>query len=230
MAPPFKIRGICCIEGCGLIEKSKGWCAKHYQQFYKTHPTYFEQSKEDKRNLPHYMMWFERKQVNLLSEEWLDVRRFVFDITPRPGKNFTLVRLDNSKPFGPANFKWQENLYRKEGENNKDWWARKWAARQLANPGLERRRSLKRYFNITPEQYDEKLKNQNGKCAICGQTETALDGKSGALRRLAIDHNHETNVVRELLCWRCNGTLGRIDESIKLLQAMINYLNKHKDA
>lgn len=53
----------------------------------------------------------------------------------------------------------------------------------------------KQVYGITVEDYDRMFDEQGGVCAICG---------NGTKRRLAVDHNHETGVVRGLLCPRCN--------------------------
>ena len=51
-------------------------------------------------------------------------------------------------------------------------------------------------------------------------------GKSGVLKRLAIDHCHFTGRVRGMLCWRCNGVLGRVADDPNLLLAMVAYLSR----
>ncbi|WP_130418421.1 endonuclease VII domain-containing protein [Edaphobacter modestus] len=52
---------------------------------------------------------------------------------------------------------------------------------------------------ITAEQYEKMLADQNGRCAIC---KTSKFGGMG--KRLHLDHNHETNEVRGLICSGCN--------------------------
>ena len=59
---------------------------------------------------------------------------------------------------------------------------------------------LKYKYGLTPEDYDAKLIEQNGVCAICG--------KPPNKRRLHIDHCHETGRIRGLLCTGCNTRLG----------------------
>ena len=83
---------------------------------------------------------------------------------------------------------------------------------------------LKKKYGIAQEVYNELLKNQDGRCAICGSGETVLDYRTGQVRSLAVDHNHETDKVRGLLCVRCNTVIGRVGEDTSLLQAMIDYL------
>ncbi len=84
---------------------------------------------------------------------------------------------------------------------------------------------LDRKFGITETQYREMLKAQNGVCAICGQPETRT--KFGKPTRLAVDHNHKNNTVRELICFRCNVVIGRIEENALLCDKIKAYLLKH---
>lgn len=222
--PRKKIIGWCTVEGCDRPLKTMGLCQYHYNK--KRLEEKPERAKAGLRGHPFYSLWFERKQAEQLCDEWLDFSTFIIGISPKPEGNYFLLRKTNGL-FGPDNFEWREHLERKRGESKKDWYARKWAARQAANPGMERARSLKRYYGFTVEQYDAIEKAQNGLCAICGQKETTFDGRTGTIRRLSVDHNHTTNKPRELLCWRCNGTIGRVEENTELLQSMIAYLNKH---
>lgn len=84
---------------------------------------------------------------------------------------------------------------------------------------LWRKARLKKY-GLTLEQYDEMLIAQDGGCAICGESESS--GKS-----LSVDHDHKTGQVRELLCRKCNSTLGYMREDPQLLMAAATYLMKH---
>lgn len=87
-----------------------------------------------------------------------------------------------------------------------------------ANPNVRHRaRWLHKYgIDITPEQYDELHDLQAGKCAICGRAEPV----SG--RRLAVDHDHQTGLVRGLLCTKCNTTVGWVEQH----PSLIAYLRK----
>lgn len=86
---------------------------------------------------------------------------------------------------------------------------------------------IKRKYGISLDQYEEMLKNQNGVCAICKEPETFIHPKKNDVYRLAIDHNHDTGEIRELLCRRCNTMLGECKENQFLLLALIEYLKKH---
>lgn len=67
---------------------------------------------------------------------------------------------------------------------------------------------------------------QNGRCAICGQIETAM--RLGKVIHLAVDHNRKTGKVRELLCRNCNVALGHLHEDENRCQSMATYIRKHK--
>ena len=85
---------------------------------------------------------------------------------------------------------------------------------------------LVKTYGITAEQYDEMALFQGGVCAICSRPETAI-GNGGVVKRLAVDHDHETGVVRALLCTKCNVALGAADDSVDRLLAMASYLKEH---
>lgn len=92
-------------------------------------------------------------------------------------------------------------------------------ARALANPEkvarIARNSALKANYGITIDEYDAMFKAQRGKCAVCGE-------KYG--RTLHVDHCHQTNVVRGLLCQKCNMAIGLLQDSVKLLNRAISYL------
>lgn len=83
-----------------------------------------------------------------------------------------------------------------------------------------RKTKLKRDYNLTLEQYELMLKEQNGVCYLCN----ALPNK----KLLAVDHCHKTNKVRKLLCSSCNTALGLFKDNIDVLNKAINYLKENK--
>jgi hypothetical protein len=98
-------------------------------------------------------------------------------------------------------------------------------ARRRANPELEKARSLRESFGLSLEQYQEMHDRQGGKCAICGNPETQMRG--GKVRALAVDHNHSTGRIRELLCSDCNTGIGKLKDDPKVLRQAAEYLEKH---
>lgn len=88
----------------------------------------------------------------------------------------------------------------------------------------DRRSKLKRVYNITLDQYTEMQIAQNFKCAICGSTDPQSKGR----KDLFIDHCHNSNKVRGLLCSKCNMGLGSFQDSTETLEKAILYLNQFK--
>jgi hypothetical protein len=83
---------------------------------------------------------------------------------------------------------------------------------------FQRKQNLKRFRGITLDEYDSMLSLQGGVCAICG---TAAPGGSGAFH---VDHDHNTNKIRGLLCVKCNPALGGFKDSIDILLKAARYL------
>ena len=83
------------------------------------------------------------------------------------------------------------------------------------NPEKNRENHRKYKYGITSDQYNEMVKNQNNKCAICG-IETITPH---------IDHDHITGRVRGLLCFYCNAGIGYLKEDPIILTNAIKYLN-----
>lgn len=81
--------------------------------------------------------------------------------------------------------------------------------------------ALQANFGITRDQYNEILEAQGGVCAICHQKD-----RSG--RRLAVDHDHATGEVRELLCGGCNTGIGNFRENAIALENAAAYIRRHK--
>jgi hypothetical protein len=72
------------------------------------------------------------------------------------------------------------------------------------------------------EEYEKRLWEQDGLCAICGCQQH--DHEKGG--RLYVDHDHDTSQVRELLCHGCNAGLGLFQDDVQRMQNAIEYINK----
>lgn len=84
-----------------------------------------------------------------------------------------------------------------------------------------RERLLAKY-GLTFESYEALLEEQGRRCKICG----ALEGERGR-PMLAVDHDHETGLVRGLLCDPCNRALGMFKDDPEILASAIQYLHAH---
>jgi len=98
---------------------------------------------------------------------------------------------------------------------------------QIQFPGENQTdRDLRKTYGITENQYNKMLESQKGLCAICRKQEV-IKNKDGSVRRLSVDHNHNTKEVRGLLCSNCNHLIGKAKDSIPLLKSAIKYLSEY---
>jgi hypothetical protein len=79
-------------------------------------------------------------------------------------------------------------------------------------------------FGITLEEYQALFEAQNGVCKLCGEEETMRKNHSEEKRMLAVDHDHNTGVVRGLLCARCNVNLGHYEKIKDMIPGFQRYL------
>lgn len=71
-----------------------------------------------------------------------------------------------------------------------------------------------RNYGITLEQVEAMKVLQNNRCAICAAKTTSFH----------VDHHHETNTVRGLLCGSCNRGIGMLQECTTIMLGAIKYL------
>ena len=76
--------------------------------------------------------------------------------------------------------------------------------------------------DMTYERYLSMLDAQNNSCAICNTHQSLLK------RQLSVDHNHDTGEARGLLCDACNGGIGKLKDSILMLEKAIRYLKNYE--
>jgi len=104
-------------------------------------------------------------------------------------------------------------------ECNKDLWG--------PSPEEARAARLRQKYDISLEDYNYLLKEQENECAICHASSTDVS--------LCVDHNHlceseeKRDSVRGLLCSNCNTALGllRSDYGPETLQSALEYTHKH---
>ena len=82
-------------------------------------------------------------------------------------------------------------------------------------------RALKHHHGLSLREYQGILEAQGGTCAICRGTES-----DSGTKRLSVDHDHKTGVVRGLLCGRCNRMLGLAKDLPQTLMEAAKYLLK----
>ena len=96
--------------------------------------------------------------------------------------------------------------------------------RRLRNPekvkAFSRWTKLKMMYGVTKADYEAMFAAQKGCCKICRAPATAFK------RPLGVDHDHETNEVRGLLCGNCNNGLGKFKDRPDLLIKAAVYLEQ----
>jgi len=104
----------------------------------------------------------------------------------------------------------EENL-EKVKTKQKEWY--------LNNPEKIKEQKLKKNYGISLEQYNEMFDKQKGRCAICGTHQNELK------QMLSVDHCHETNRIRGLLCNGCNRGIGYLKDDIRIVENALKYLS-----
>ena len=81
------------------------------------------------------------------------------------------------------------------------------------NLGVIRLWPIKLKYGLSQEEYREMVIKQGGKCLICNKK-----------KDLYVDHDHQSGIVRGLLCYNCNIGIGLFYENIDHLNNAIKYL------
>ena len=87
------------------------------------------------------------------------------------------------------------------------------------NKGYERDLRLKLRCGISLDEWNKMFGEQQGCCAICGKHQ------SEEKRNFAVDHDHETDIIRGLLCSNCNTKLGWLEAR---LDTIFEYIERGK--
>lgn len=80
---------------------------------------------------------------------------------------------------------------------------------------------FKRY-GISLEQYKKLFEVQNGLCLGC------YKHQKGLIKRLYVDHCHETGKIRGLLCGNCNFAIGQAKEQPEILRRLADYVERNR--
>jgi hypothetical protein len=83
----------------------------------------------------------------------------------------------------------------------------------------QRKTDLRLRHGISETLYQRLSEEQGGGCALCGRPPKKN-------RRLSVDHDHETDEIRGLLCDAHNRALGLFQDNVELLYKAIAYLKK----
>jgi hypothetical protein len=90
------------------------------------------------------------------------------------------------------------------------------------DPRHSRDRTLRYKYGIGCDEYDRRLIEQDGRCAICRGIKTYCSVGDF----FSVDHDHSTGDVRGLLCGHCNRGLGMMSDDPVRLRAAADYLER----
>lgn len=104
---------------------------------------------------------------------------------------------------------------------------RKWREENVEKIRNDQRKAQLKLYGITEDEYNFRLDQQEGVCAIC-------QNESNSGRNLDVDHDHECcpgrkscgKCIRGLLCYNCNHAIGLLKDSKKYLNRAIEYLER----
>lgn len=89
------------------------------------------------------------------------------------------------------------------------------ASHKVEAAEYRRRWNLAKRYGITLEQYADMWTRQGGRCGVCRRDH----------RRMVVDHDHATGVVRGILCVRCNVCLGGLGDNLDGVMRLVQYLS-----
>ena len=79
-------------------------------------------------------------------------------------------------------------------------------------------------YGISPDEYLELIESQDNKCAICGCDFSVEQN----LQKACVDHDHDTGLVRGLLCRGCNMAIGLLNDNPDICLNAYMYLKENK--
>ena len=202
----------CSIEGCDKKHKGNTYCCEHNQKFKKYGDPLGEHPNETKR----------KQRKERLEKLALEGMKECFDCEQAlPFDSFTrsMRTKDNKKwDHGNTNLSTycrdcQQNRQKKY-KAERPWWHNyvTWSHKIKAN------------YGITVDDYCRMWLEQNGVCKICKGWYKGKTSGANECSVFCVDHCHDTNVVRGLLCSDCNTCLGSFKDDIEKLKEAIRYL------
>lgn len=224
----------CSIDQCENWSESRGLCHNHYQQWRRKNADVCVI--DDCNNLGtrrsmcrrHYYEW--RKDNGDSCS--IDGCNKVINCRKLCREHYEQWRIENAprcSAEGCNNHRVAHNLCNKHFKKYQKSRAEKCTVDNCSELQDSRGLCRKHYYYFMKygltEDLHQELKNiQENKCAICGSKPDK--GTTTNSNELHIDHDHETNEVRGLLCHFCNVGLGQFKDNEQLLFAAIQYLRQ----
>lgn len=223
-----RVKNRCTVEGCIGYVVSHGLCDKHRIRLKRHGHLESTRPKDwgERYNHPLYQIWkWKRRSKPPLCKEWEnDFQLFAREVGERPGEGYKLYVVDNDKEVSKDNVEWREPYFKNDSEHRAK--RAKYAREHRANnKRFYRDKLLQRNYGITIDDYEKILENQGNKCAICGAGERTVEHKANnGMTSFAVDHCHDTNKIRGILCIDCNRGLGLFKDSPEIMKSAYEYL------
>jgi hypothetical protein len=126
--------------------------------------------------------------------------------------------LKNKEQINKKHIQYNHNNKKQIAENNKKW--------RQKNKVKYQDQKLKYKYNITLDKKNQMIVEQSGRCACCGDV-LGVNPKN-----ICVDHDHIYNIIRKILCMKCNIVLGLTKENIDIILKLLEYIkycNKLKE-
>ena len=95
------------------------------------------------------------------------------------------------------------------------------------NPASRRDAHLRHRYGISLAEYQRILGEQGGVCAVCKQPPTSENTRAHWEGKLCVDHCHDSDKVRGLLCNDCNLAVG-YGKTAEILFAAAEYVRNRE--
>lgn len=92
-----------------------------------------------------------------------------------------------------------------------------WRDEKKRRKGSAHEKRVQKVYGLPAGAYQALYEFQGGRCAICGR------GR-GISKRLAVDHDHRTGLVRGLVDANCNRMLGDLRDDLEAARRLVAYL------
>lgn len=109
--------------------------------------------------------------------------------------------------------------HRQWSDRNPSYTAKKHREKYREDPKRYADYWRKKKYGLPRGEYARMLEAQGGVCAICRRP------AAGEPRAFAVDHCHDTNQIRGLLCNGCNTGIGGLQHDVEILKSAIRYLS-----
>lgn len=195
----------CTVEGCDRPHKARGYCQTHYMQFQRGVPItaairHKAAARPDKCS--------EEGCGGAVKSNGLCGMHL--QRVARHGSTAHRPRWKNSRGGctypGCERVRYSNDLCDKHYQKDRKW----------------------RAMGLSALEFYEQAKAQNFTCLICEQPEGTKSSVSNDPRELAVDHCHETNVIRGILCGNCNRALGLFGDDPEVVAKAATYLRRFK--